>query len=77
MIKSNAYNEREIERGRETLTLGKLVVAGRVAVAVAVAWFLAVGLHGRVARVLEKAWQQAGDLALTGRVSNCCSPELR
>jgi len=57
--------------------LGNLVVAGRVAVAIAVMLLFAVGLHGRVVRVLEKAWQQAGDLALAGRVSNCCSPELR
>ena len=56
---------------------GNLVVAGRVAVTVAVVTLFAVGLHRRVARVLGKAWQQAGDLALAGRVSNCCSPELR
>ena len=64
MIKSNAYNnEREIEGGRETLTLGNLVVA----VTVAVVPIFAVGLHRRVARVLGKAWLQAGDLALAGR----------
>jgi len=41
--------------------LGKLVVAGRVAVAVAVARFLAVGLQGRVAKVLEKATVPVSD----------------
>ena len=45
----------KIERGRETLTLGNLRITGRVAVTVAVVPLFAVGLHGKVARVLEKA----------------------
>jgi len=55
---------------------GNLIVAGRVTVTVAVVPLLAVGLQGRVAKVLEKAWLQAGDLALVGRAWNCRSPEL-
>jgi len=36
-------------------------VAGRVAAAVAVVSFLAIGLHGRVAKVLEKATVSVSD----------------
>jgi len=53
--------------------LGNLVVAGRVAITVAVVPLFAVRLHRRVARVLGKAWLQAGDLALAGRAWNCRS----
>ena len=53
-----------------------LHVTGRVAVTVAVAPLFAVELHRKVARVLGKAWLQAGDLALAGRAWNCRSPEL-
>ena len=53
--------------------MGNLVVAGRVTVTVAVVPLFAVGLHRRVARVLGKAWLQAGDLALAGRAWNCHS----
>ena len=63
-----SLNKREKEE--ETLTLGNLVFAGRVAVTVAVVPLFAVGLHGRVARVLGKTWLQAGDLALAGRAWN-------
>ena len=53
--------------------MGNLHVTGRVAVTVAVAPLFAVGLHRTVARVLGKAWLQAGDLALAGRAWNCRS----
>ena len=65
------------QKEENTLTLENLVVVGRVAVTVTVVPLFAVGLHGRVARLLEEAWLQAGDLALAGKASNCRSPELR
>jgi len=51
-------------------------VVGRVAVAVAAVLFLANGLHGRVAKVLEKATVLVSDDGLAWIRRTACSPEL-
>ena len=48
-------------------------VAGRVAAAVAVVSFLAIGLHGRVAKVLEKATVLVSDDGLAWIRRTACS----
>ena len=73
-MKTHVHTVKEIERGKENTHIGAVDGSGcRVAVAAAVVLLLTVGLQGRVARVLEEAWLQAGDLALAGGVLNCCS----
>ena len=52
-------------------------VKGRVAAAVAVVPFLAIGLHGRVAKALEKATVLVSDDGLARIRRTHCSPELR
>ena len=61
MIKSMHINTSNQKEEENTLTSENLIVAGRVAVTVAVVLFLAVGLQGRVARVLEKATVPVSD----------------
>ena len=48
-------------------------VAGRVAAAVAVVSFLAIGLHGRVAKVLEKTTVSVSDDGLAWIRRTACS----
>ena len=73
MIKSmHIYTSNQKEE-ENTLTSGNLIVAGRVAVTVTVVLFLAVGLQGRVARVLEKATVPVSDDGLAWIRRTRCS----